>query len=517
LILSGNYVDQELSREFGKIPPSFLPVGEMRLFELQVEELKKSVEKIYLTLPNDFEIPEYDQIILHEMKVVILKCDPNLTIADALGEAITKMDLNNIDDLVLNYGDTLSRIPKKLNSLAGSPKPQFYNWGEFQGNLEPNDDEKKEKIVLVGMFRFKFISVLLTLLKKRDLSIVEILEQYISETEAEIEIVDYWLDFGHLSMYFESRKQLQQSRHFNSIEVIGEHVIKKSKDILKVNSEYLWYKTIPEEISIFVPRVTGKLESGYSTEYLRAPTLQELMVFSELDIRVWKSIFKSIEEYFQIGLLKSSRENQLILNQMFKSLVLDKSVERFSEINWEKISTHLEVNGRDLSIKAELAFTKALNYISNWDGMEIGTLHGDMCATNIFWDSLNRRIALIDPRGLDFRGALMNSGNIAYDVAKLYQSFVLDYEYVICSRYKLIKRDDGSFKVKVFKSEHGKKVSNEFLGIVSEMSKFDLTNIHYLAQLLLFSLIPLHEDRLDRQAAFLILAMEEELIDRNFA
>jgi len=48
LVMSGAYVTQELVAEFGQIPPSFLPVGNRRLYEYQFERIGPT-RTIYLT------------------------------------------------------------------------------------------------------------------------------------------------------------------------------------------------------------------------------------------------------------------------------------------------------------------------------------------------------------------------------------------------------------------------------------------------------------------------------------
>lgn len=50
LIMSGAYVGQELESEFGRIPPSFLPLGNRRLFQHQVALAPQGVKSIYLCL-----------------------------------------------------------------------------------------------------------------------------------------------------------------------------------------------------------------------------------------------------------------------------------------------------------------------------------------------------------------------------------------------------------------------------------------------------------------------------------
>jgi len=38
IILSGEFVKEELQFELGELPPAFLPIGNKRLFEYQIDE-----------------------------------------------------------------------------------------------------------------------------------------------------------------------------------------------------------------------------------------------------------------------------------------------------------------------------------------------------------------------------------------------------------------------------------------------------------------------------------------------
>ena len=53
--MSGAYVGQELESEFGKIPPSFLPLGNRRLFQHQLALAPEGVE-LLLSIPESFQI-----------------------------------------------------------------------------------------------------------------------------------------------------------------------------------------------------------------------------------------------------------------------------------------------------------------------------------------------------------------------------------------------------------------------------------------------------------------------------
>ncbi|EAS4986586.1 capsular biosynthesis protein, partial [Salmonella enterica] len=54
IILSAQYVDQDLRAEFGEIPPTFLPVGNKRLYSYQIKNIRNENpdEKICMTLPK---------------------------------------------------------------------------------------------------------------------------------------------------------------------------------------------------------------------------------------------------------------------------------------------------------------------------------------------------------------------------------------------------------------------------------------------------------------------------------
>ena len=62
LILSGAYITQELSSEFGSIPPSFLPLGNRRLFQQQLK-LVPPGRVIYMSVPDTYEILKDDRAV----------------------------------------------------------------------------------------------------------------------------------------------------------------------------------------------------------------------------------------------------------------------------------------------------------------------------------------------------------------------------------------------------------------------------------------------------------------------
>ena len=91
IILSGTYAGGGLVAEFGLLPPSFLPLGNRRLYHWQVEQLKPLVDHIVLTLPAGFELDEADRKWL-DLKNVHVAYQPD---GLSLGEAIAR----SLDDI----------------------------------------------------------------------------------------------------------------------------------------------------------------------------------------------------------------------------------------------------------------------------------------------------------------------------------------------------------------------------------------------------------------------------------
>lgn len=54
LITSAKYSSSDFTLEFGKIPPTFLPLGNKRLYEYQIELFKNFNQKVFLSFTQRF-------------------------------------------------------------------------------------------------------------------------------------------------------------------------------------------------------------------------------------------------------------------------------------------------------------------------------------------------------------------------------------------------------------------------------------------------------------------------------
>lgn len=74
--------------EFGKVPPSFLPIGGTKLYEYQSSLFKNINDKIILTIPKNYKLNKYDSLKLKELKINIIRLNENLTLGQLLSQAI---------------------------------------------------------------------------------------------------------------------------------------------------------------------------------------------------------------------------------------------------------------------------------------------------------------------------------------------------------------------------------------------------------------------------------------------
>src|SRR5262245_44529979 len=106
LITSAAYINQEMSAEFGLLPPAFLPVGNTRLFRYQTDLLKRIVDHVVLTLPDSFSVAAADQKLLAEDGVETIHLPDCLSLGESVMLGIT-LAAEGDEPTVILHGDTL--------------------------------------------------------------------------------------------------------------------------------------------------------------------------------------------------------------------------------------------------------------------------------------------------------------------------------------------------------------------------------------------------------------------------
>lgn len=495
LITSAAYINDELQSEFGKIPPTFLPLQNKRLYEHQIHLLNKLGDKIHFSLPNNFVMNNYDNYLLRNDNIGIIYINPDISLRDSVLLALESIDDSN-ESLLILHGDTLfSSLPDKIDSVFISHSYDNYNWGRLSN--------EEIDLVYSGLFWFESKMNFIDILKKSS-SFIEAVENYNLRKKLNFQYIDNWFDFGHINTYFRSKSKFTTQRTFNFLQISKHSVKKFSSSKNKMDAEFYWYQNLPNELKYFTPALIGKFDNqvktGYEIEYLYLNTLNELFVFGDNNYSTWKRIFESCIDFLKVTL------QYKIPNDIsdFKKGLLKKTNDRLKKFS---ISEQIDLdkkwfyNGSFIPSINQIS-EECLKLISDTNFKTI--THGDFCFSNILFDFRKNSIKVIDPRGIDFEESHSIYGDLRYDIAKLLHSAVGMYDFIIADRYTL-KYDVGINNIE-FSIETNEKINELQILLIKKLSDefiFELDEILAITVHLFLSMLPLHHDNKQRQMALL--------------
>jgi hypothetical protein len=495
LVTSAAYINDELQSEFGKIPPSFLPLQNKRLYEHQIRLLSKLGEKIIFSIPNNFIMDEYDNYLLKNENADIIYISSEISLRESLLVALEQDDTVN-ESLLILHGDTLfTSLPEKVNSIFVSNSQDNYNWGKVSNN--------ENELVYSGLFwfenKFDFFDIL-----KKSSSFLESVENYSLKKKTSLQFVDNWFDLGHINTFFRSKSKFTTQRTFNDLQISKHSVKKVSSNKNKMDAEFYWYQRLPNDLKYFTPALIGKYENksknGYEIEYLYLNSLNELFVFGDNNLSTWKRIFDSCIEFLKLTLqykiLNDASDFKIDLSEKTKERLINFSISENIDLDKKWI-----YNGCLFPSINQIS-EECLSFISDTSFKTI--IHGDFCFSNILYDFRKNSIKVIDPRCLDFKDSHSIYGDLRYDIAKLIHSAVGMYDFIIADRYTLeysLGDNNIDFSVKI--NDKINELQNLLINKLTKEFDFKLNEILAITVHLFLSMLPLHYDNKKRQMALL--------------
>jgi hypothetical protein len=509
ILLSSKFVEVDVSEVYGDLPPSFLPVGNQRLYVKQIEVLSQECNRIVMTLPIDYRIPNSDIKLIETLGVEIIRVDKNFTIEEVIIFCLEVIGDTSLPFEIL-YGDTILRGDMPLDSVAVAIKPDRHLWGKNESILKlEHMHGSGVEFVMAGRFCFSDQKSFLGAVAQSTGEILTTMMFYEGFQPLSYFVGDGWLDFGHLSTLQQSKLAATESRYFNSIEISDSLVTKRSSNLQKLKKEIAWYRSVPSEAERFVPKMRSWGADYYELDYIASPTLHELLVLGNLDRQNWLKIFQGLAKYFKIAIsIKPDSCDESLQLSTLSELLDQKTFQRAAEFLSQN-SDLSETFSVDIdTIISHQNITFLINQIDMRNRDSIGFFHGDLCATNIFWDSRKDTCKLIDPRGQNSKSSTVPLGDLRYDIAKIYQSFVLGYDLVLEDKFEYVPIS-GHLKLR-FLDEPQSDFYRDL--ITDELCKplgIDVEEIHIMGIILMIGLLPLHSDRPDRQNAFLQIISQE--------
>ncbi len=511
IITSAAYVNAEMSAEFGLLPPAFLPAGNTRLFKYQASLLHKFADRVVLSLPESFIIPEQDATLLGKLDVAVVRIPDGLSLGESVMLAIIQSIEGN-EPVVVLHGDTLfiglEQCPADTISVHRKDHP--YPWAVVRSEsplqLGPSDDGNGALIVS-GLFSFSSSLVFLRCLAQAGEDFIAALNRYArTHGLASAEGGGTWLDFGHLNTYYESRRALTTERAFNTLSITADTVTKTSSQPDKIEAEALWYEALPAALSAYVPAYLGRASEagreGYRLSYEYLCTLGDLYVFGALPAKVWRRVFTRCAEV--LAAFRSFKP-AVVEPAWFDSLYAGKTLARlaqFAGATGISLDEPWIVNDRECPPLRRIV-ERLADVIGPALPEDCGILHGDFCLSNILYDFRRDSPKLIDPRGLSAPGQPAMYGDTRYDLGKLHHSIVGRYDFIVAGYYDLASSGPYNMRLNVAAAAAQHQIERLFSEIVCGGSPHRLRTAAAISVLLFLSMLPLHADDQQRQWAFL--------------
>lgn len=513
LIMSAAYVSQELESEFGTIPPAFLPLGNRRLFQHQVASAPEG-KKIYLSLPESYQLETYDEAWLSKHGVALLRIPDGLSLGASLVSALTLADYDHKSSLSILFGDTLfSELPGGEDIITISQVENSYDWAIVTNDNSHWLDTPQHRHLLdqnnvvCGYFKFSQPQRLLKALTMAHWDFIQSLNYYHEECGLNSVHVSNWLDFGHLNTYYTSKAKFTTQRAFNHLEITPKWIRKSSTKNQKIAAEAYWFEQVPPILRTYLPQFLGtQTQNGtvsYQLEYLHHTALNELFVFSTLPELVWKQILSSCLDFIDACQQHTPATDNHQPIQSLEVLFGEKTRQRLTEYcqsvgcematPWT-FNDNLSASFADLLAASEQYLPTA--------SLPPSVMHGDYCFSNILYDFRSDKIKTIDPRGMDVHGDFTVYGDVRYDLAKLSHSVLGLYDWIIAGYYEVsVVQRAITFRLDIPK--HIKSIQQLFITLMKE--KYQLSDkALYAMQIQLFlSMLPLHADDLRRQQALM--------------
>lgn len=510
IINSGAYVIPELQAEFGKIPPCMLPLGNRRLIEHQVQATQNTFpdETIVVSLPDSYALSVDDEILFDKMNISIVKVPDIFTLAESVLYVLNTRDSIADLNIRLIHGDTLIYdLPLSLDTIGISSTNDDYAW-----ELESTDDSSER--IWCGYFSFSSFQLLIQSLTLGRGDFVSAIKKYSSKCHMKLGAVDSWLDLGHVNTYFKSRALITTQRSFNSLLVVNGVVRKTGLPIRKIEAEANWYEKLPSGIKRYTAQLIdfGKDEEGmyhYSLEYLSLSPLNEIFVHGRNPSFFWKRIFDL--KLRLLGELRMAFDDSDVESQAIeidsKMLYGEKTTRRLHQFS---LSTSFDIDKSLFYDGTEVGSLKSIAAVCEQKASSLkvfpAILHGDLCFSNVLYDSRSNSIKVVDPRGLNEAGNLTIYGDQKYDLAKITHSVIGLYDYIIAGKYSLSWSPVDNINIDFRIDERVLSIQKIFYDI-EFIPGISIKEIMPSVVLLFISMLPLHADRPDRQKAMIANAL----------
>jgi len=304
------------------------------------------------------------------------------------------------------------------------------------------------------------------------------------------------------------------TRHFNEVISHNDQFIKKSFEIEKLESEFLFLKNIPEILKEYYVQVyeftKNDKSASYSMKKISGVDLSITFINGSIDSKDIANILNILKEYFiNLKKLTGKKEHDSL------SFITYKNNKRHEDLKkWEGyknldnfINRHTIFSGIDdlytSSNKSLAKKRKLLNNSSSYFS------HGDLCFSNMIFSESENKITFIDPRGGKEDEVFRTP---YYDLAKISHSLLGGYDHII-NNISMIEFDHNMKAYLNFHENLNHNYEKIFTAFIESLG-YDLNLVRTVEASLFISMLPLHTDDV-RKVFMLALRASELLSDKS--
>ena len=503
VILSAQYVGESLRAEVGDLPASFVPLANRRLYAYQVETLRQAFPKrpILMTLPEDFRVSEAERIWMSEQGVDLVTLDEVRSTGEELAEVLARHCPQGKGITFLLGGCLPLTVPRESDMIC-----------VFETDLEPllpvETYGAERDLVWAGLFSVSQPEMLAHCLSEESLDYFRAIKRYSFGQKIAHSRVERCYILTNATCYFNARSSFTSERAFNRLKIDHTVLKKFSSKGEKIQAEAHWFNNTPTPLRRFTPKYLGDgVEDDayfYSIEYLGAMPLNESFVYGRQTVVFWERAFLKISSFLDASRAASAQAcSDSARNEALFVRKAHSRLEDFIRQTNFNADAELMLNGVSLpSLRKILSDSSA--HLMTLDDFP-AFVHGDLCLSNILYDSRMRSIKLIDPRGTDEDGQRMLYGSQLYDFAKLAHSILGLYDHIIAGQYTL-SVDGQQFSFRIFGADDVAEIQCAFRRH-SFLPGVSVGAVEKTLPLLFIAMLPLHADSASRQAALLANAI----------
>ncbi|MFM9951267.1 MAG: NTP transferase domain-containing protein [Saprospiraceae bacterium] len=456
--------------------------------------------------------------ILHSLLAGLSWIQPGKGVLIVLGDTLVEDALPEVNDYVFtgHYDEPENWCLAEINEARNIQA--FYDKQNIEGpNLE----------ALAGVYALSRVdvlrSVIIRQIQQQHRELCSALDIYNQQIALKAIPATSWYDFGHISGFNRAKRNLLQSRYFNSLTIdpVEGVITKISRKTEKLEDELNWYDQLPEPLQIFTPKLLKKNTDSdqvrITQEYYGYPNLAELFVFGDLNVAVWKyTLDQLILVHQRFNAYRYSLSGQCI-REMYWNKTCERLAELVKEPGWADLfeSDWIEVNGVELKNWPLLKEDIAMLVEEMTENVAGSVIHGDYCFSNILYDVNNQIVRLIDPRGSFGEKGIY--GDPRYDMAKLRHSVHGLYDFIVADLFRLDEPKPGQFVFEINSPEKQLDLIRHF-DQLTEAAGYSRSEIRLIEALLFLSMTPYHKGHPRRQKAMFlngILFLNQLLQDEN--